>query len=52
MVPVLLAAVKGTEAFLRGAGRAEALPWLTLLGLFDLIFVTVSLFAFEWVVEE
>lgn len=52
VVPVLLAAVKGTEAFLRGAGRVEALPWLTLLGLFDLIFVTVSLFAFEWVVEE
>ena len=52
VVPVLLAAVKATEAFLRGAGRAEALPWLTLLGLFDLIFVTLSLFAFEWVVEE
>ena len=52
VVPVLLAAVKGTEAFLRGAGRVEALPWLTLLGLFDLVFVTVSLFAFEWVVED
>ena len=52
VVPVLLAAVKGTEAFLRGAGWAEAFPWLTLLGLFDLVFVTVSLFAFEWVVED
>ena len=52
VVPVLLAAVKGTEAFLRGADRAEAFPWLTLLGLFDLVFVTVSLFAFEWVVED
>ncbi|HEV8661939.1 MAG TPA: heme exporter protein CcmB [Candidatus Methylomirabilis sp.] len=52
VVPVLLAAVKATEAFLLGAGRAEAFPWLTLLGLFDLTFLTVSLFAFEWVVEE
>ncbi|MBI2080361.1 MAG: heme exporter protein CcmB [candidate division NC10 bacterium] len=52
VVPVLLAAVKATEAFLRGAGRTEAFPWLVLLALFDLVFVTVSLFAFEWVVEE
>lgn len=52
VVPVLLAAVKATEAFLRGAGRTEAFPWLALLVLFDLVFVTVSLFAFEWVVEE
>lgn len=52
VVPVLLAAVKGTEAFLRGAGRAEAFPWLILLALFDVVFVTVCLFAFEWIVEE
>lgn len=52
VVPVLLAAVKATEAFLRGAGQPEASPWLALLALFDLVFVTVSLFAFEWVVEE
>lgn len=52
VVPVLLAAVSSTEIILRGDPLSGALSWIKLLIGFDLIFLVVSLLAFEFVVEE
>lgn len=47
VTPVIIAGAKGTAALLGGPdGAAGALVWLRLLGAFDLVFVTLSLWAF------
>lgn len=50
-VPVLLAAVKLTEAVLNGEGGAAVLPWWQLLLGFDVVFVVAGLLTFEFVLE-
>jgi heme exporter protein CcmB len=51
VVPVVIAGVKGTSALLAG-DAAAARDWLLLLAGYDAVFVTVSGWAFAWVVEE
>jgi heme exporter protein B len=47
VTPVIIAGAKGTAALLGGPdGVASALVWLKVLGAFDLVFVTLSLWAF------
>ena len=51
-VPVILASVRATEGILRGEGLGQISSWLKIAGAFDVIFVTLSLLVFEYVVEE
>ena len=51
-VPVILASVKSTEAILKAQPWSEAVPWLQLLAVFDVIYVVVGILVFEYIVEE
>jgi heme exporter protein B len=52
VIPVLIAAVKGSSAFLEGAAIADIMPWLNLLIVYDVIFTAVAYMVFDYVVEE
>jgi len=52
MIPVILATIRGMEIMLRAGEFQESLPWLRLLVGFDVIFVTVGILIFEWVIES
>lgn len=52
LVPLLIAAVKATEAFLGGEGWAVAGDWVKMLGVYDMIFVTASSVMFEYVIDD
>ncbi len=51
-VPVILGAVRSTQAILGGSGLAEATQWIKLLGGFDIVFLVVCPLVFEFVLEE
>jgi heme exporter protein B len=51
MVPVILATIRCMEALLRLGELGDALPWLRLLIGFDVIFLTVGILIFDWVVD-
>jgi heme exporter protein B len=52
LIPVLIAAVKGSAAFIFGLPWAEAAPWLNLLVGYDVIFIAIASMVFDYVVEE
>jgi heme exporter protein B len=52
IVPVLLAAVKASSGFLQGLEISEITRWLSLLIVYDLIFVSVSFMTFDYIIEE
>ncbi|MCZ7665031.1 MAG: heme exporter protein CcmB [Thermoleophilia bacterium] len=52
MVPVVLAAAKSSGVVLDGRPLGEAGLWLGLMLVYDVIFLTVSLMTFDYVVEE
>lgn len=51
-VPVILGAVRSTEAILLGEGLGQVAHWLKLLVGFDVVFLVVCPLAFEFVLEE
>ena len=51
MIPVILGTIRCMEAILRGGELGDALPWLRLLIGFDVIFLTVGVLIFDWVIE-
>jgi heme exporter protein B len=51
MVPVILATIRCMEAILRNGELGDALPWLRLLVGVDVIFLTVGVLIFDWVIE-
>jgi heme exporter protein B len=51
MIPVILATIRCMEAILRAGELDDAAPWLRLLLGFDVIFVTLGILLFEWVIE-
>lgn len=51
MVPVILATIRCMEAILRNGELGNALPWLRLLIGFDVIFLTVGVLIFDWLIE-
>ncbi|MGH7427474.1 MAG: heme exporter protein CcmB, partial [Candidatus Methylomirabilaceae bacterium] len=51
-IPLILGMVRGTEIVMRGEPFALAVPWLKLMGAFDVVFVTASLLTFEYLVQE
>jgi len=52
ILPVLLAAVKASEGFLQGLPAADILPWVNLLLVYDVVFLTVAWMVYDYVVEE
>jgi heme exporter protein B len=51
LVPVLLGAVKATEAVLAGEPLTTVARWLQLLGAADVVYLTVGLLTFDAVLE-
>ncbi len=52
IIPVLIAAVKGSAAFLAGSAWADVSSWVNLLLAYDVLFLAVPLMVFDFVVEE
>jgi len=52
LVPVIVAAVEATSALLSGDAMGDAGSWMRLLFVFDVVFVTASVLAFEHVIGE
>ena len=52
VLPVLVSAVKATNAVLLGLEAAELWPWLNLLIAYDVIFTAAAFMLFDFVVEE
>ena len=52
LVPVLIAAVKGTANVLDGGTLGEQMSWLRILGAFDIIFLGIAFMTFDYIVEE
>lgn len=52
MVPVILATIRCMENVLRTGDFADATPWLRLLVGFDVIFLTIGVLIFDWVIES
>ncbi len=52
MIPVLIAAVQLTAHVLEGNSLSDAGKWLGLLAAYDVIFLTVGLMTFEFVIGE
>ena len=52
MIPVILATIRCMESVLRNGEFGEAVSWLKLLVGFDVIFVTVGILIFDWVLES
>lgn len=51
LVPVLLAAVKATELVLAGGAWSAVRPWLELLAVADVVYLTVGLLTFDALLE-
>lgn len=51
LVPVLIAAVQATSAFLTGDAMGDSRVWVRLLIVFDAIFLVAAVVAFEHVIE-
>lgn len=51
-IPVIIAAVKAAEAAIGGEPFSEMTSWLGIITAFDAIFLVVSGFVFEFVIEE
>jgi heme exporter protein B len=52
MIPVILAPIRCMENVMRTGAFGDALPWLELLLGFDVIFMTVGVLIFDWVIES
>ena len=52
VIPILIAAVKGSTGFLQGVDIADIRPWINLLLVYDVIFIAVAFMVFDYIVEE
>ena len=52
IIPVLIAAVKGSTGILQGTQAVDIRPWINLLIVYDVIFVAVAFMVFDYIVEE
>ena len=50
--PVVIAAVRATEFSIEGKGVDQWGIWLSVLIVFDIVFVLLSFITFEFVIEE
>lgn len=52
VIPVLVAAVKASSGYLTGAEISEITPWINILVVYNIVFVSVAFMVFDFVVEE
>ncbi|MGZ8477347.1 MAG: heme exporter protein CcmB [Candidatus Binatia bacterium] len=52
MIPVILATIRCMESIMTTGGITAAMPWLRLLTGFDVIFLTIGILIFDWVIES
>jgi heme exporter protein B len=52
LIPVVIAAAKGTTPLLATAGGDLAVRWLVILGLYDLVFGLLAYAVFDFLVED
>jgi len=52
MIPVILATIRCMESVLKNGEFGDAVSWLKLLLGFDVIFMTVGVLIFDWVIES
>jgi len=52
VIPILIAAVKGSTGFLQGVDIVDIRPWINLLLVYDVIFIAAALMVFDYIVEE
>ncbi len=52
VLPVLISAVRASNAILNGMPRADWVPWIQLLAVADAIFLAAAYALFDYVVEE
>ena len=52
MIPVILATIRCMETVLKTASFGDATPWLRMLIGFDVIFLTIGVLIFDWVIES
>ncbi len=52
VLPVLIPALKASNAFLQAFEVGDIMPWMNLLIAYDLIFTAIAFLVFEYVVEE
>lgn len=51
-VPIVIPAAQATARLLNGRPVGEALPWLKLLGAFDIVFIVACTLAFPYTIED
>lgn len=52
IIPVMIAAVKGSTSYLQALSMDQIRPWINLLVVYDVIFIAVAFMVFDYVVEE
>jgi len=52
VIPILIAAVKGSTGFLQGVDIVDIRPWINLLLVYDVIFIAIAFMMFDYIVEE
>ena len=52
MIPVILATIRCMESVLKTGELGDGAPWLKLLFGFDVIFLTLGVLIFDWVIES
>jgi heme exporter protein B len=52
VIPILIAAVKGSSGFISGFEMSEIWPYLNLLIVYDVVFISIAFMVFDYVVEE
>ena len=52
VIPILIAAVKGSTGFLQGVDIVDIRPWINLLLVYDVIFIAIAFMVFDYIVEE
>ncbi len=52
LIPLLVAAVKASSGFLQAIPMEEIWPWLNLMIVYDVVFLSIAFMVFEAVVEE
>lgn len=52
VLPVLISAVRASGALLTGLEEEDWMPWMQLLGMVDVVFLVITYYLFDYVVEE
>jgi heme exporter protein B len=52
IIPLVIAAVKASTGYLQNLPLVEVTPWVTVMGVYDVIFLATALMTFDFIVEE